>query len=149
VAVGGAPSGGDSMFSAATSSFLKFCHCPVKFAFAPPRASSCSKSTSRRSFRGLLGRFVDAAQVVGKLRGQPLRAWMVAVRQLPLHVCASTMYAVPGQKRQQALRKCLRWEAFRALFLLLFVACSSATRSGRPCPPLDLRSCCMSPECPF
>ena len=42
-------------------------------------------------------------------------------------------------------------EAFRALFLTLFVAlvaCSSAAGSGKPCPPLDLRSCCMSPERP-
>ena len=60
-----------------------------------------------------------------------------------------TMYAVPGQKRQQALRNSLPWKAFRTIFLPLFVACSSAARSGTPCPPLELRPCCMSPERPF
>ena len=60
-----------------------------------------------------------------------------------------TMYAVPGQKRIQALRKILPWKAFRTLFLPLVVACSSAARAGKPCPPLDLRPCCMSPERPF
>ena len=60
-----------------------------------------------------------------------------------------TMYAVPGEKRQQSLRKILPWKAFRTIFLPLVVACSSAARSGTPCPPLELRPCCMSPERPF
>jgi hypothetical protein len=60
-----------------------------------------------------------------------------------------TMYAVPGEKRQQSLTKILPWKAFRNIFLPLVVACSSAARSGKPCPPLDLRPCCMSPERPF
>ena len=60
-----------------------------------------------------------------------------------------TMYAVPGEKRIQALRKILPWKAFRTIFLPLVVACSSAARSGTPCPPLELRPCCMSPERPF
>ena len=65
-------------------------------------------------------------------------------------LCAvRTLYAVPGQKRKQALRKILPWKAFRTLFLPLVVACSSAARSGKPCPPLDLRPCCMSLERPF
>ena len=41
-----------------------------------------------------------------------------------------TMYAVPGQKRQQALRNSLPWKAFRTIFLPLFVACFSAARSA-------------------
>ena len=60
-----------------------------------------------------------------------------------------TMYAVPGQKRIQALRKILPWKAFRTIFLPLVVACSSAARSGKPCPPPDLLPFCMSPERPF
>ena len=60
-----------------------------------------------------------------------------------------TMYAVPGQKRIQALRKILPWKAFRTIFLPLVVACSSAARSGEPCPPPDLLPFCMSPEHPF
>ena len=62
---------------------------------------------------------------------------------------APTMYAVPGEKRQQSLRKTLPWKPFQTIFLPLVVACSSAARSGKPCPPLDLRPCCMSPERPF
>jgi hypothetical protein len=60
-----------------------------------------------------------------------------------------TVYAVPGQKRIQALRKIMPWKAFRTIFLPLVVACFSAARSGTPCPPLELRPCCMSPERPF
>ena len=65
------------------------------------------------------------------------------------HLQSYTMYAVPGEKRQQSLIKILPWKAFRTIFLPLVVACSSAARSGKPCPPLDLRPCCMSLERPF
>jgi hypothetical protein len=46
-----------------------------------------------------------------------------------------TMYAVPGQKRQQALRNSLPWKAFRTIFLPLFVACSSAALQHNPVSP--------------
>ena len=32
----------------------------------------------------------------------------------------------------------------KIIFLPLVVACFSAARSGKPCPPLDLRPCCIT-----
>ena len=54
-----------------------------------------------------------------------------------------------GKSDNKHYEKNLPWKAFRTLCLPLVVACSSAARSGKPCPPLDLRACCMSPERPF
>jgi hypothetical protein len=51
------------------------------------------------------------------------------------HRSRCTPWPVPGQKRQQALRKILPWKPFQTLFLPLVVACSSAARCGKPCPP--------------
>ena len=54
-----------------------------------------------------------------------------------------------AKNAKSGLREFLPWKPFRTIFLPLVVACFSAARSGTPCPPLELRPCCMSPERPF
>ena len=54
-----------------------------------------------------------------------------------------------GKSDNKHLEKFCPGSPFEPFFSPVVVACSSAARSGKPCPPLDLRPCCMIPERPF
>ena len=67
----------------------------------------------------------------------------------PVSVLRALCRTAQTENANSGLREFLPWKAFRTMVLPLVVACSSAARSGTPCPPLELRPCCMSPERPF
>ena len=71
----------------------------------------------------------------------PFLSW----KNAPISLCRTAQ----AKNAKSGLREILPWKPFRTLFLPLFVARSSAARCGKPCPLLDLRPCCMSPERPF
>ena len=59
----------------------------------------------------------SAEQLSEGTSGKKKQASAVEVGQRNLAAAKATMYAVPGQKRQQSLRKILPWKPFRTLFL--------------------------------